>query len=223
VDEDGTRVFQLTAQAGSTSFRDGVETETWGFNGDFLGPTLRARRGEQVAVEVTNTLGESTSVHWHGMHLPPEMDGGPHQEVEAGGTWRPTWLVDQPAATLWYHPHPHGRTEKHVYLGMSGMFILDDDGADAAGLPAEYGVDDIPVSGQDPAFTAGGQLALAQENGVPSGGKGEVLMVSGAIGAVQEVATERVRLRLLNGSPLRSYNFGFDDDRSFQLVASDGG
>ncbi|WP_251840096.1 multicopper oxidase family protein [Oceanitalea stevensii] len=223
VDEDGTRVFQLTAQAGTTSFREGVETETWGFNGDFLGPTLRARRGEQVAVEVTNTLGESTSVHWHGMHLPPEMDGGPHQEVEAGGTWRPTWLVDQPAATLWYHPHPHGRTEKHVYLGMSGMFILDDDGADAAGLPAEYGVDDIPVIVQDKSFTADGQLTLAQENGVPSGVMGEVLMVNGTIGAVQEVTTERVRLRLLNGSTLRSYNFGFDDDRSFQLVASDGG
>ncbi len=221
VDEDGTRVFQLTAQAGSTSFRAGVETETWGFNGDFLGPTLRARRGEQVAVEVTNTLGESTSVHWHGMHLPPEMDGGPHQEVEAGETWRPTWLIDQSAATLWYHPHPHGRTEKHVYLGMSGMFILDDDRADAAGLPAEYGVDDIPVIVQDKSFTADGQLTM--ESKVPSGVMGEALMVNGTIGAVQEVTTERVRLRLLNGSTLRSYNFGFDDDRSFQLVASDGG
>ncbi|PYF96331.1 Multicopper oxidase with three cupredoxin domains (includes cell division protein FtsP and spore coat protein CotA) [Georgenia satyanarayanai] len=221
VDEDGTRVFQLTAQAGTTSFRDGVETETWGFNGDFLGPTLRARRGEQVAVEVTNTLGESTSVHWHGMHLPPEMDGGPHQEVEAGGTWRPTWLIDQPAATLWYHPHPHGRTEKHVYLGMSGMFILDDDEADTVGLPDEYGVDDIPVIVQDKSFTEDGQLTM--ESPVPSGVMGEALMVNGTIGAVQEVTTERVRLRLLNGSTLRSYNFGFDDDRSFQLVASDGG
>ncbi|WP_226924753.1 multicopper oxidase family protein [Georgenia satyanarayanai] len=221
VDEDGTRVFQLTAQAGTTSFREGVETETWGFNGDFLGPTLRAKRGEQVAVEVTNTLGESTSVHWHGMHLPPEMDGGPHQEVEAGGTWRPTWLIDQPAATLWYHPHPHGRTEKHVYLGMSGMFILDDDEAGTVGLPDEYGVDDIPVIVQDKSFTADGQLTL--ESTVPSGVMGEAFMVNGTIGAVQEVTTERVRLRLLNGSTLRSYNFGFDDDRSFQLVASDGG
>ncbi|WP_369692749.1 multicopper oxidase family protein, partial [Georgenia sp. 311] len=221
VDEDGTRVFRLTAQEGSTSFRDGVDTETWGFNGDFLGPTLRARRGEQVAVEVTNTLGESTSVHWHGMHLPPEMDGGPHQEVAAGGTWRPTWLIDQPAATLWYHPHPHGRTEKHVYLGMSGMFILDDDEADAAGLPSEYGVDDIPVIVQDKSFTEDGQLTMASR--VPSGVMGETIMVNGTIGAVQEVSTELVRLRVLNGSTLRTYNFGFDDDRTFQLVGTDGG
>jgi len=221
VEEDGTRVFRLTAQEGSTSFRDGVDTETWGFNGDFLGPTLRARRGEQVAVEVTNTLEESTSVHWHGMHLPPEMDGGPHQEIEAGGTWRPTWLVDQPAATLWYHPHPHGRTEKHVYLGMSGMFILDDDEADAAGLPSEYGVDDIPVIVQDKSFTEDGQLTMASS--VPSGVMGEAIMVNGTIGAVQEVTTELVRLRVLNGSTLRSYNFGFDDDRAFQLVGTDGG
>src|SRR5699024_9648709 len=81
VDEDGTRVFELTAKEGSMSFHAGQETTTWGFNGDFLGPTLRARQGEQVAVEFTNAIDETTSVHWHGMHLPPEMDGGPHQEV----------------------------------------------------------------------------------------------------------------------------------------------
>ncbi|WP_324651381.1 multicopper oxidase domain-containing protein [Georgenia sp. H159] len=221
IDDDGTRVFELTAQEGTTELLPGVDTRTWGFNGDFLGPTLRARAGEQVAVEVTNTLDEATSVHWHGMHLPPEMDGGPHQEVAAGGTWRPTWLVDQPAATLWYHPHPHGATERHVYLGLSGMFILDDDVSDASGLPRDYGVDDIPVVVQDKAFDAEGQLTLASS--VPSGIMGETVMTNGTIGAVQEVSTELVRLRLLNGSTLRSYNFGFDDDRTFRLVATDGG
>src|SRR5690625_3074267 len=221
VDDEGTRVFQLTAQEGTSSFLPGVETETWGFDGDFLGPTLRAERGERVAVEFTNTLEESTSVHWHGMHLPPEMDGGPHQEVPAGGSWRPTWLVDQPAATLWYHPHPHGRTEKHVYMGLSGLFLIDDEESAASGLPDEYGVDDIPLVVQDKAFTEDGQLTLA--SAVPSGVMGERIMVNGTVGAVQEVTSERVRLRILNGSTLRSYNFGFSDDRSFQLVATDGG
>ena len=125
---DGTRVFDLTAQDGTTEFRPGVQTRTWGFNGDYLGPTLRASRGEQIAAEVTNGLDEPTSVHWHGMRLPAEMDGGPHQEVAPGQTWRPTWRIDQPAGTLWYHPHPHGATEKHVYRGLAGMFIIDDDG-----------------------------------------------------------------------------------------------
>ncbi|MEE6282283.1 multicopper oxidase family protein [Georgenia sp. MJ170] len=221
VDEDGTRVFELTAQEGTMSFHPGEETSTWGFNGDFLGPTLRARQGEQVAVEFTNAIDETTSVHWHGMHLPPEMDGGPHQEVEPGGTWRPTWLIDQPAATLWYHPHPHGLTEKHVYRGLSGMFILDDATSDASGLPQEYGVDDIPLIVQDKDFDEDGELTLVSP--LPSGVMGKTIMVNGTVGAVQEVTTERVRLRLLNGSTLRSYNFGFDDNRSFQLVATDGG
>ncbi|MEU9672336.1 MULTISPECIES: hypothetical protein [Streptomyces] len=48
VDKDGTRVFDLRMQAGSTEFRDGTATPTWGFNGDRLGPTLRAERGERV-------------------------------------------------------------------------------------------------------------------------------------------------------------------------------
>jgi len=220
IDEEGRRVFELTAQEGTSVFH-GRDVETWGYNGDFLGPTIRARRGEQVAVKFTNELDEVTSVHWHGMHLPPEMDGGPHQEVEPGGTWEPTWLVDQPGATLWYHPHPHGMTERHVYMGLSGMFIIDDDTTDAAGLPMEYGVDDIPVIVQDKDFDEDGQFTLVSP--VPSGVMGRTIMVNGVIGAVHEVTTQKVRLRILNGSTLRSYNFGFDDNRSFQLVATDGG
>ncbi|MDD9205517.1 multicopper oxidase domain-containing protein, partial [Georgenia sp. 10Sc9-8] len=221
IDEDGTRVFELTAQEGTTTFLPGVETSTWGFNGSHLGPTLRAERGEQVAVEVTNELDEPTSVHWHGMHLPPEMDGGPHQEVPAGGTWRPTWEIDQAGATLWYHPHPHGKTEEHVYRGLAGMFIIDDDETTAAGLPSAYGVDDIPVIVQDKEFTEDGQLTLYPSG--PSGILGSTVMANGVIGAVQEVTTEHVRLRVLNGSTLRTLGFELSDGRSFQMVASDGG
>ena len=97
---DGVRTFHLTAETGATEFPGIGESETWGFNGAFLGPTLRAERGEQVAFEIDNRLPEATSVHWHGMHLPAAMDGGPHQTIEQGDTWRPRWTIDQPAATL---------------------------------------------------------------------------------------------------------------------------
>ncbi|PRZ04170.1 FtsP/CotA-like multicopper oxidase with cupredoxin domain [Isoptericola sp. CG 20/1183] len=222
---DGVRTFSLTAQEGTTSFAPaterGTQTETWGFDGAYLGPTLRAERGERVAVDVANELDETTSVHWHGMHLPPAMDGGPHQEIEPGGTWRPTWEVDQPGATLWYHPHPHGETEEHVYRGLAGMFILDDDATRAADLPSGYGVDDVPVIVQDKVFDDAGQLDLTDDGGEP-GTLGGVVMANGTVGAYHEVTTERVRLRLLNGSTARTYTFGFPD-RSFDLVASDGG
>lgn len=218
---DGTRVFSLTAQEGTTEFLPGVETRTWGFDGPYLGPTLRAERGERVAVEVTNDLDEPTSVHWHGMHLPAAMDGGPHQEVEPGETWRPTWQIDQPAATLWYHPHPHGATEKHVYRGLAGMFLLDDDASRAADLPQEYGVDDVPVVVQDKVFDDAGQLELSDDGSEP-GTLGGTVLANGTVGAYQDVVTERVRLRLLNGSTARTYQLGFPD-REMDLVATDGG
>jgi len=218
--EDGVRVFELTAQEGTTSFLPGTRSETWGFNGDHLGPTLRAARGEKVAVEVTNDLNEATTVHWHGMHLPPEMDGGPHQMVEPGVTWRPEWEIDQAAATLWYHPHPHGMTEEHVYRGLAGMFIIDDDETASAGLPERYGVDDIPVIVQDKNIDQDGTLEQKPRSEV--GTLGRTVMANGTVGAYQEVTTERVRLRLLNGSTARIYAFGFED-RDVQLVATDGG
>jgi FtsP/CotA-like multicopper oxidase with cupredoxin domain len=71
-------VFDLRAHAGERDFGKGALTRTWGFNGDYLGPTLRAERGERVLVNVVNGLEEPTTVHWHGMHLPARMDGGPH-------------------------------------------------------------------------------------------------------------------------------------------------
>ena len=222
VEADGTRVFQLTADEGTTEFLDGIETATWGFNGSHLGPTLRAERGEQVAVEFSNDLDEATTVHWHGMHLPAAMDGGPHQMIEPGATWRPSWTIDQPAATLWYHPHPHGETEKHVYRGLAGMFLLDDGMDAAAGLPHDYGVDDIPVIVQDKRFSEEGELTL-DDSGNEIGTLGGTVMANGTLGAVQDVTTERIRLRLLNGSTARTYSFGLDDGRSFQLVGTDGG
>lgn len=219
---DGTRVFTLTAREGSTEFVAGKPTATWGFNGDLLGPTLRATRGEQVAVEFRNELPEATTVHWHGMHLPAAMDGGPHQMVEPGETWRPEWTIDQPAATLWYHPHPHGRTEEHVYRGLAGMFILDDPEASALALPGRYGVDDVPVIVQDKDVGPDGELVL-EDDGNEIGTLGSTVLVNGTAGPYLEVTTELVRLRLLNGSTARTYAFGFTDDRPFALVGTDGG
>ena len=115
----------LDAQAGHHRVRARRADATWGFNGSYLGPTLVADRGERVRVDVTNSLDEPTTVHWHGMHLPAAMDGGPHQMVEPGATWSPEWTIDQPAATLWYHPHPHGETRSAGATRASpGMFLV---------------------------------------------------------------------------------------------------
>ena len=222
LDEQGRRVFDLRAGVGSSDFGRG-QTRTAGFNGAYLGPTLRATRGENVVVNVHNGLSEATTVHWHGMHLPARMDGGPREPIRPGTTYSPTWRIDQPASTLWYHPHPHLRSEAQVYRGLAGMFIIDDPGTDVAELPRRYGVDDVPVAVQDKVFDGDGQLSMRNRFGSAIGILGDTLLVNGTVGPYHEVHTEAVRLRLLNASTARVYNFGFSDDRPFALVGTDGG
>jgi FtsP/CotA-like multicopper oxidase with cupredoxin domain len=222
VDAAGRRVFDLTLQHGDSDLGADQPTATMGINGAYLGPTLRAERGEQVRVKVSNELGESSTLHWHGMHLPARMDGGPHQLVAGGDTWSPTWRVDQPAATLWYHPHLHGRTAEQVYRGLAGMFIVDDPDAKTS-LPSDYGVDDIPVIVQDVQLDGDGSLDTGAPLFSPTGLLGDRILVNGTPGPYLDVTTELVRLRLLNASPARIYEFGFDDGRGFLQVGTDGG
>ncbi|MFF2522002.1 multicopper oxidase family protein [Streptomyces liangshanensis] len=220
---DGTRVFDLRMRAGTTEFKDGQETPTWGFNGSYLGPTLRAERGEKVQVRVRNALGVVPSnVHWHGMDLPARMDGGPHQMIAPGKTWSPRWTIAQPAATLWYHPHPHGETEDHVQRGLAGMFLLDDARSRTLALPKRYGVDDLPVIVQDVKFD-GARFDHGHGVAQSVGFLGDRTMVNGTLDPYRVVGDEQVRLRLLNASTARTYNFGFDDSRAFSLVGTDGG
>ncbi|MDZ7883443.1 MAG: multicopper oxidase domain-containing protein [Mycobacterium sp.] len=219
--QDGVRQFSLRATRGDTEIIAGTPTPTWGYNGSMLGPTLRARRGETVAVTVDNQLPETTTCHWHGMHLPARFDGGPHQPIEPGAQWRPSWTIDQPAASLWYHPHPHGATLRHVYRGLAGMFLIDDDESDRLGLPNTYGVDDIPVIVADHKFTPDGALDESDPDDI--GLLGDTIATNGLAGAYFDVSTRRLRLRLLNASVGRVYNIGFGDGRPFVLVASDGG
>ncbi|MGC4152307.1 MAG: multicopper oxidase domain-containing protein [Propionicimonas sp.] len=221
--EDGVRVFDLTMQRGESDLGQGSMTPTWGLNGPNLAPTIRAERGEHVQVRVTNDLGEASTLHWHGMHLPAVMDGGPHQMVAPGETWTPDWLIDQPAASLWYHPHPHGRTAEHVYRGLAGMFLIDDADEAALELPRDYGVDDIPLIVQDRKFHGDGTLDTSTSFMQSTGIIGDTVLVNGTPGPYFEVTTHTVRLRILNGSNTRPYNLAFEDDRDFALIGTDGG
>ena len=192
-----------------------------GYNGAFLGPTLRARRGEHLSVNIRNDLAVPTTLHWHGMHLPAAMDGGPHTPIAAGDGIA-EWVLDQPAATLWYHPHPHGETEKQVLAGLAGLFIVDDDASVESGLPSEYGVDDIPLVLQDRFLDSNGRIQLVEGDNA-LGTIGDTLLANGISGTHFAVSTELVRLRVANGCTARFLNLGFDDDRAFTLVGTDGG
>ncbi|MBC3190477.1 multicopper oxidase domain-containing protein [Pseudonocardia sp. C8] len=219
--EGGVRTFTLTAAPGRSAFLAGADTPTWGYDQPFGGPTLRAARGERVRVHVTNRLPETTTTHWHGMVLPAAMDGGPHQPIRPGATWSPEWTIEQPAATLWYHPHPHGHTERHVHRGLAGLFLVDDEDGPATALPHRYGVDDIPVVVTDRVFTATGAFDETRRNA--HGLVGDTLLVNGTVAPYLTATTARIRLRLLNASPARCYRFARSDGRPLVLAGTDSG
>lgn len=214
--------FNLTMQISSKSFIDGLTTETYGFNGNYLGPTIIWEKGDWVQMNVTNQIGETSTVHWHGAHVPPEADGGHHSAIQPGETWTPYFQILDQATTMWYHPHLHERTEEHVYRGLAGAIIIRDEEEAALSLPREYGVDDIPLILQDRSFNNDGSFVF--DNQAPGPGEmGELMVVNGTLNALHEVPAQYVRFRLINGSSARVYNVGLSDGRNFQQIASDGG
>ena len=212
--------YNLTMHRTTHVFRNGVETDTYAFNESYLGPTLIMNEGEDIQINVNNRIGEATTVHWHGMHVSPENDGGPHTSFEDGETWRPTFTVLDKATTFWYHPHLHHKTNEHVYRGLAGMIIIRDDEEAALDLPRTYGVDDIPLILQDRQFNRQGQLVF-NEGGAGAGG--DVMVVNGTIEPYADVPAQVIRFRVVNGSGARVYNLGISDNREFYQIGSDGG
>ena len=221
---DGVRAYALRMQAGQSQLVASLNTPTWGYNGSFLGPALRIPRGRPVALTVANGLDQTSTTHWHGAHVPGEMDGGPHAPTAPGASQRSAFTLDQPAATLWYHPHPDMRTGAHVWAGMAGLLLVDD-GLDARlGLPHAWGVDDIPLILQDRRLDARGRLVYMSEGmSDMMGMKGDRFLVNGREQPFAALPAQRVRLRLLNASNARVYNVERSDQRPFHMIASDAG
>jgi blue copper oxidase len=214
----------ISAQTGTVRFSPTRGTATYGYNGPFLGPALRLRRGETVMMEITNRLPEPTTVHWHGLIIPGDADGGPHQPIEPGKHWRPTLSINQPATTLWFHPHFYPTTAAQVIRGLAGLLIIDDEDTDRLKLPSRWGVDDIPLIIQDRRFSQNGQFFDRMNiTAVTNGYVGDVPLVNGV--RYPEARTTRgwVRLRLLDGSNARSYVLKASDGRSLFVIGSDGG
>jgi len=221
---ENERVFDLTVNEGSREFVRGVQSQTLGYNGKYLGPTIRVRREDNVRLRVFNRLGEATTVHWHGAHLPAKADGGPHQRVPAGETWEARFRVEQEAATLWYHPHLKGTTAEQVYQGLAGMFIIDDEHSDSLTLPHDYGTDDIPLILQERRFTRDGRIDYSPRMpDIMRGYFGNALLTNGAAEPNLEVSQELLRLRVLNGSNSSLLRLFVDNGMKMQQIATDGG
>ena len=227
---NGAKTFDLEMADGTTEFLTGLQTPTSGYNGTFLGPTLLFRKGDSVTLNVTNHLGENTTTHWHGFHVPAIMDGGPHQMIPDNTTWTATFNVLNVASTFWYHPHlkptfwsdPDG-TGGQVHRGLAGMIIVEDIVTDALSLPKTYGIDDVPLIIQDRAFNVDGSFKEFLNLPALVVRTGDTMLVNGAITPTLSTHAQMIRFRILNASNGRSYYLGFSDNRNFYQIGSDGG
>lgn len=211
--------FNLNIQNGISSFYTGTTTPTYGINGIWMAPTIIVNNGDSITLNVTNSLtgiGNSTTIHWHGLHVSPENDGGPHSVINQGTTWSPSFKVRNNASTYWYHPHGHNKTDLHVSKGLAGFFIVHDADEMALPIPHTYGIDDFPIVVQSKAFDVLQQIAIATEMDT-------AIFVNGTLNPYQNLPAQVVRLRLLNGSSMRSYNFGFSANMPFKLIGNDAG
>lgn len=214
--------FQLNIHEDSVQFFPGNWTHTFAYNQySYLGPTLLFEQGQNVNITVQNSINDTTTVHWHGIHVPSIWDGGPHTIIESGQTWNPQFTILDKAATYWYHPHTHMKTALQAIKGAAGFIIVRDPNEASLNLPRKYGIDDFPLVIQSQQYDSNNQA-------MPLGMQDSTLLVNGARAnygnsVFGNFPAQMVRLRLLNGSGERTFNFGLTGNQAFFQIASDGG
>jgi FtsP/CotA-like multicopper oxidase with cupredoxin domain len=130
---NNVKVFDLRISQIDWQTAPGITRKAMAINGGVPAPTIRVNQGERVRFVVHNNLPEATSIHWHGMDLPNDMDGVPgvtQQEIPPGGQFTYEWTAIS-AGTHWYHSHMHGDQEgRGVYGALEVVPIADDIAAD---------------------------------------------------------------------------------------------
>lgn len=224
IDDNGVKHFTMNMLKGSTTLLPGVSSTTEGFNGVWMAPTIEVNNGDQVAMAITNSLGEDTTVHFHGLHVPAIYDGGVFGVFSSGTTYSPSFTLNQQAATLWYHPHVMGDTARAISLGLAGEFIIGDNSATSAVLPGIYGINDIPLVLQQEAIASDGTIEYTEPTIT---GPNFPLFLNGmnvsTAPATLNTSQNRLRFRLLNASIGSQVTVSMIDQSAFTMIASDGG
>jgi FtsP/CotA-like multicopper oxidase with cupredoxin domain len=131
---DGTKQWELTASVFTWETEPGKLVEAWGYNGAVPGPELRAQVGDRVRIVLHNELPAPTTIHFHGMLIPNDMDGVPvisQPAVMPGETFNYEFTVRNAGSNMY---HSHFMAQRQVPLGLLGALIVSDpdDAADPA-------------------------------------------------------------------------------------------
>jgi FtsP/CotA-like multicopper oxidase with cupredoxin domain len=198
------------------------DTPVWCFGGQVPGPEIRVPKGGRLRVLAENRLDEDTTIHWHGVRVPNEMDGVPHltqEPIVPGSTF--VYEFDCPdAGTFWYHPHL--RSFEQVGRGLYGALIVEEPEEEAARLQADrelaWVLDDWRLNADGTISDDFGNL----HDIAHAGRLGNTATLNGGSPeAISVRAGERVRLRLINAANARIFGLRFEGHAPL-IVAIDG-
>ncbi len=244
---DGAPKYEVSvSEVQQQLHRDLPATTVWGYEGLYPGPTIEADSGQPIEVKYINNLppGEHyldvdncahgpnywdnsprTVTHLHGGHVPSRYDGQPEYDFLPGEFDIYEYPNNQESATLWYHDHALGITRLNVYMGMAGYYLIRDAYESALTLPAgEY---EIPLVIQDRQFNPDGSLYYPPQ--LQNQFLGDTAMANGKVTPYLNVKQGKYRLRIVNGSQARVYDWRLENQDNpgevipFNLIGTDGG
>ena len=212
--------INLDARVAPVEIAPGIGVEAWTYNGGIPGPLIRVHVGDRLIVHFSNHLPQPTTVHWHGVRLPIQMDGVPdvsQPPVPTGGTFTYDFVVPD-AGLYWYHPHVLSAAQ--VGFGLYGALLVED--------PAEQvGVaDETVLVFSDIGIDAKGTLESpdsGSSTGMAFGREGNYVLVNGRVRprlAVRSGAPQR--WRIVNAAKSRFFQLDLDGQK-FTRIGGDGG
>ena len=211
----------LESRVAPLEIAPGVRTDAWTYNGGLPGPLIRVRRGDRLIVHFSNRLPESTTVHWHGVQVPIEMDGVPgasQAPVEPGESFTYDFVVPD-AGLFWYHPHVMSAAQ--VGFGLYGPLLVEDPDD-----PVKV-ADQLVLVLSDIAADDDGKLHSADSGGVLGallGREGNHVLVNGRIRPTLTVRDGALqRWRIVNAAKSRYFELVLGDGQAFELIGVDGG
>ena len=205
-------------------------TSMWRYNNEQLPVIIKTTRGYDMNLTLNNQLDANSTIHWHGFKIPAHMDGGPDIPVSPNTTKSYTFKMQQSAAPLWFHPHPDMQTGKQVYMGLAGVYLLEDDISknleSTNQIPS--GDKDTVLLVQDRRFDGKvgdtfRNLLYKNKTMDNDGMLGDTILVNGSVMPKQNVSNTLHRYRLYNVSNARNYDFALNDGSAFTVIATDGG